>query len=156
MIDTMQQASTRPWLSMAWTIIIGFLLAGSAHGENREIDGMKTIANTYWKLIELNGQPAVLDAGNRELHMVLTIEGDRVQGFSGCNKFTGNYQQGDGQLHFEPLASSRMACITGMEQEKHFLDALESTVRYALSGESLSLYDRHDQLILRFESVYLK
>jgi putative lipoprotein len=273
----MQQANTRPWLSMAWTIIIGFLLAGAAHGETRETDGMKTIVgsvwyrermllppnaeilinleevaradapselisstrfapeggqpwtfslaydpaklhdkgryvlrarieadgrllftstehipafdrspgeplkimvsrvagrpagenvppakpdasltNTYWKLIELNGQPAALGAGNRELHMVLTTEGNRVQGFSGCNKFTGNYQRGDNQLHFEPLASTRMACITGMEQEKRFLDALGNIVRYALSGESLSLYDRQNQLILRFESVYLK
>jgi putative lipoprotein len=78
-----------------------------------------------------------------------------VQGFSGCNKFTGNYQQKDGQLHFEPMASTRMACITSMEQEKRFLDALGSAVRYALNDESLSLYDRHDQLILRFESVFL-
>jgi len=88
--------------------------------------------------------------------MVLTTEGDRVQGFSGCNKFTGNYQRRDDQLHFKPLASTRMACITGMEQEKRFLDVLGNVVRCALIGESLSLYDRHDQLILRFESVYLK
>ena len=115
-----------------------------------------SLTNTYWKLIELNGQPAALGAGDRELHMVLTAEGGRVQGFSGCNKFSGNYQRKDGQLHFEPLASTRMACITGMEQEKRFLDALGSAVRYTLSGERLSLYDRHDQLILRFESVYLK
>jgi len=273
----MQQANTRPWQSKVWLLIIGFLLAGAAHSEDRETDGMKTIVgtvwyrermllppnaeilinleevaradapsdliattrfapeagqpwtfslaydpeklhdkgryvlrarieadgrllftstghipafdrlpgeplkimvsqvagrpaggnvppakpeasltNTYWKLIEINGQPAALGAGNRELHMVLTIEGDRVQGFSGCNKFTGNYQREDSQLHFEPLASTRMACSTGMEQEKRFLDALGNTVRYELSGESLSLYDRHDQLILRFESVYLK
>jgi len=115
-----------------------------------------SLTNTYWKLIELNGQPVALGAGNQELRMVLTSEGDRVQGFSGCNKFTGNYQQGDTQLHFKPLASTRMACITGMEQEKHFLDMLGNVVRYALIGESLSLYDRQNQLILRFESVYLK
>lgn len=269
----MQQANTRPWQSKVWFLIIGFLLAGAAHSEDRETDGMKTIVgtvwyrermllppkaeilinleevaradapsdlisstrfapeggqpwtfslaydpaklhdkgryvlrarieadglllftstehipafdrspgeplkimvslvaggnvpptkpdasltNTYWKLIELNGQPAELGAANRELHLVLATEGDRVQGFSGCNKFAGNYQRGDGQLHFEPLASTRMACITGMEQEKRFLDALGNIVRYALSGESLSLYDRQNQLILRFESVYLK
>ena len=115
-----------------------------------------SLTNTYWKLIELNGQPAALGAGNRELHMVLTTEGDRVKGFSGCNKFTGNYQRRDDQLHFKPLASTRMACISGMGQEKRFLDVLGNVVRYALIGESLSLYDRHDQLILRFESVYLK
>ena len=31
-----------------------------------------SLVNTYWKLIELNGQPAALGAGKRELHMVLT------------------------------------------------------------------------------------
>lgn len=277
MSDIMQPAKTRPWQSMAWLLIIGMLLTGAAHSENKDTDGMNTIVgsvcyrermllpphaeilinleevaradapadlvastrfvpetgqpwafslqydpaklhdkgryvlrarieadsrllftstehipafdrapeeplkimvsqvagkpaggnvppakpdasltNTYWKLIELSGQPVALGAGNRELHMVLTTEGDRVHGFSGCNKFTGNYQQKGGQLHFESLASTRMACITGMEQEKRFLHALGSAVRYTLSGESLSLYDRHDQLILRFESVYLK
>ena len=133
------------------------LVAGRQAGEN--VPPTKpdaSLTNTYWKLIELNGQPVALGAGNRELHMVLTTEGDRVQGFSGCNKFTGNYQRRDDQLHFKPLASTRMACITGMEQEKRFLDVLGNVVRYALIGESLSLHDRHDQLILRFESVYLK
>ena len=46
--------------------------------------------------------------------------------------------------------------MTGMEQEKRFLDALGNIVRYSLIGESLSLYDRQNQIILRFESVYLK
>lgn len=137
-------------------IMVSQIAGRPAGGNVSPVKPDASLTNTYWKLIELNGQPAALGAGNRELYMVLTTEGDRVHGFSGCNKFTGNYQQKDGQLHFEPLASTRMACITGMEQEKRFLDALESTVRYALSGESLSLYERHDQLILRFESVYLK
>ena len=273
----MQQAKIRPWHNMAWILIIGFLLAGAAHSENMETDGMKTIVgsvwyrepmllspnaeilivledvaradapsdqiaatrfapkdgqpwafsleydsaklhdkglyvlrarieadgrllftstehipafdrangvplkimvsrvadrpaggnasppkpdasltNTYWKLIELNGQPVALGARNRELHMVLTTEDDRIHGFSGCNSFMGNYKRGDDQLRFEPLASTRMACITGMEQEKRFLDALGSAVRYTLSGESLSLFGPQDHIILRFESVYLK
>ena len=42
----MQQANTRPWQSKVWFLIIGFLLAGAAHSEDRETDGMKTIVGT--------------------------------------------------------------------------------------------------------------
>ncbi len=49
-----------------------------------------------------------------------------------------------------------MACMGGMAQEKHFLDAFARTKKFNISGESLAVYDDEEQLILRFESVYLK
>jgi hypothetical protein len=45
-----------------------------------------SLTDTYWKLTEIDGQPAILGAGRRELHMVLNSEGAHVRGFSGCNR----------------------------------------------------------------------
>ena len=115
-----------------------------------------SLTDTYWKLTELDGQSASLGAGKKELHMVLTSDGSNVRGFSGCNRFTGTYDLNNELLQFGPLAATMMACMEGMEQEQQFLNALGSTRRFSIKGESLTLYNAEDHLTLRFEAVYLK
>ena len=115
-----------------------------------------SLTDTYWKLSEMEGRPTVLGAGQRELHLVLGSEGNRVHGFTGCNRFTGTYKLDKLQITFGQLASTRMTCMEGMEQEQRFLDALSRTVRFAISGESLVFHGPEGEPILRFQSVYLK
>ncbi len=114
------------------------------------------LTTTYWKLIELNGQPATLGAGKKEVHMVLTSDDSKISGFSGCNRFMGGYNQDNNQIQFGPLAGTMMACMEAMDQEHLFLRTLESSKRFSITGEKLTLYGADDLLILRFESVYLK
>jgi len=115
-----------------------------------------SLTDTYWKLTEIDGQAAVLGAGGRELHMVLTSEGGQVRGFSGCNRFMGSYQQIESQLRFKPLAATQMACLEGMEQEKRFLEALGEVVRFTINGGSLALYTGDERLLLRFQAIALQ
>lgn len=115
-----------------------------------------SLTNTYWKLIELNGEPAALGAGENELHMVLITEGNRVRGFSGCNTFMGTHRVTEDHLQFSQMASTKMACMVGMEQEQLFLSALEGTTGFKINGDSLSLHSANGKLLLRFEAVYLK
>jgi putative lipoprotein len=115
-----------------------------------------SLTDTYWKLVEMGGRAAAPGAGQRELNLVLSSEGARVQGFSGCNRFTGIYELSGDQVRFGQLASTRMACMEGMEQEQRFLDALARTTRLTLSGEDLELYAAEGQPILHFQAVYLK
>jgi heat shock protein HslJ len=115
-----------------------------------------SLTDTYWKLTEIDGQPATLGAGQRELHMVLTSEGDHVRGFSGCNRFTGDYERHESALRFKPLAATRMACLEGMQQEQRFLGLLREVARFTISGDSLALYSWDERLILRFEAVALQ
>lgn len=114
------------------------------------------LVNTYWKLTELNGKPASLGTGKKELHMVLALEKRRVRGFAGCNRFSGTYQKKERRLKFGPMAATMMACVEGMDQEQTFLKALGQTNRYTVTGDNLSLYSGEEKLILRFEAVYLK
>jgi len=44
----MRQKNTKPWLRMAWLLIIGFLISGIAHSEIMETDGMNTIVGSVW------------------------------------------------------------------------------------------------------------
>jgi putative lipoprotein len=130
-------------------------VGGGRGGEGANVPDA-SLTETYWKLIELGGQAAVVGAGGRELHLVLTGEGSRVHGFSGCNRFTGSYRRTDGQLGFTQLASTRMACMEGMEQEQRFLDALGRTSRFTIRGDQLTLDSADGQPSMRFVAVALQ
>ena len=114
-----------------------------------------SLINTYWKLVELQGQPVSTGAGQRELHMVLTGAGNRIRGFSGCNRFFGQYAVSNDQLYFNQLASTPMICFEAMEQEQQFLETLGSISRFEIEGEALILYAAEGREILRFVAVYL-
>ncbi len=114
------------------------------------------LVNTYWKLSELNGKPAKLEVGKKEVHMVFMNEENRVHGFSGCNRFSGTYEEKDGRLHFGQMAATMMACMEGMEQEQLFLKALGKTTRYTVNGDNLALYSGDEKMVLRFRAVHLK
>ena len=114
------------------------------------------LVNTYWKLSELNSKSVKLGVEKKEVHMVFANEKNQVQGFSGCNRFSGTYQQKTNQLKFGPMAATMMACVDGMAQEAAFLKALGKVTRYTIAEDTLSLYSGEQKLILRFEAVYLK
>jgi putative lipoprotein len=128
---------------------------GGRGGEGAKVPNA-SLTETYWKLVELDGQPAGPGAGGRELHMVLTGEGSRVRGFSGCNRFTGGYQSNSGELNFTQLASTRMACMEGMELEQRFLDALGRTNRFTIRGDQLTFYSGDVKPTMRFLAVALQ
>jgi len=115
-----------------------------------------SLAGTYWILIELNGKSALLGDGKKELHMVFNAEDSRVAGFSGCNRFTGGYKLKENQIEFSHMASTRMACMESMEQEQHFLFAIENTKQFKINDEKLFMYDADGKILFCFESAGLK
>ncbi|MEN8211587.1 MAG: META domain-containing protein [Thermodesulfobacteriota bacterium] len=114
------------------------------------------LANTYWKLTALSEIPVQLGAGNKELFMVLTSDGSNLRGFSGCNNFSGQYELQQTKLRFNKIVSTRKMCFERMKQEQHFLDALINTVGYKIDGENLTLYEKDEHPVARFESRYMQ
>ncbi|RUM47229.1 MAG: META domain-containing protein [Desulfocapsa sp.] len=123
-------------------------------GEESKADA--SLSNTYWKAVELSGTPVKIGAGGKELHMILNETTNRVKGFSGCNSFSGGFEQKGKRLSFGPMAATRMACAEGMEQEQLFLQALGSVKKFGISGENLIFYDDTQQQLLHFTAVYLQ
>jgi heat shock protein HslJ len=87
---------------------------------------------------------------------VLTSEATRVHGFSQCKHSVGSRKRNGSQLRFSTLATTRKACVEGMEQEQRFLKALGEMARFTLSGERLAFYTGDERLILRFKAIALK
>jgi len=113
------------------------------------------VTETYWKLVELRGRP--LPALEREPHLILKAEGGRVNGFGGCNGFTGSYtlDEATSRIRFAQIASTMRACLAGMEVEKAFHEVLRAADNYALSGDRLTLNRARMAPLARFEAVYL-
>jgi heat shock protein HslJ len=54
------------------------------------------------------------------------------------------------------MASTMMACMKGMDNEKKFLDALGRVKTWKIAGQQLLLSDAEGKVIARFSAVYAK
>lgn len=118
-----------------------------------------SLINTYWKLLELKGKavPRPEEQG-REVQITLLAQDQRVAGFSGCNRLMGSYRLGEaGQLKFGQLAGTMMACAPAamvLEQQVHAM--LAQVASYRLQGQQLELLNAAQQVVARFDAVYLR
>ena len=108
--------------------------------------------DTGWKLIEWKEA----DGAARPLHeaskaaptlMLSTADGKRrASGFSGCNRYMGSYTLENNNLHFGPLAGTRMACLLPQtsQLESDYLNALEHIARTSVQMKS----PQHLQIVL--------
>jgi heat shock protein HslJ len=110
------------------------------------------LENTYWKLTHLGDVPVIAGEKQREPHLVLRSQDQRVSGSSGCNRLMGGYTREGGTLAFSRLAGTRMACAEGMDTEQHFLAVLEQVKTWKIVGGHLGLLDAGGRLLARFEA----
>ncbi len=114
------------------------------------------IQEIYWKLIGIMGKAVVLNEKQREPYLMLKIENNRVQGFSGCNLMMGSYELKKGnRIHFSKMASTMMACPY-LQEEREFLNVLEQVDNYTISEGVLMLYKARMAPLATFEAVYLQ
>lgn len=95
----------------------------------------RPLTGTTWQLIQLDGR----SVQPREGAFSLTLAEGRVSGVGACNRLSGTYTATEKRaLAFGPIAVTRMACPE-QEQERKFLEALESTTHYDMDGPMLLL-----------------
>jgi heat shock protein HslJ len=95
-----------------------------------------TLEGADWRLTNLPGQ--TVPAGNAA--PTARFEGGRVSGFSGCNRFMGNFTVDRERLTIGTLAGSMMACPEpAMALETAFLSFLSGTLAANVAGDRLSL-----------------
>ncbi len=67
----------------------------------------------------------VVGEEGKDARFVSFAGSERIFGFGGCNRFSGNYSQHDGHLTIGALASTKMACAPErMRKEQEFFDML--------------------------------
>ncbi|WP_172202381.1 META domain-containing protein [Niveibacterium sp. COAC-50] len=114
------------------------------------------LQETYWKLTRLGEAAVVASERQREAHLILHKDNQRVSGSSGCNRLLGGYTLDGEQLSFGNMGSTMMACVEGMEQEQRFLAALQQVARWQIKQGQLTLLDASGKPLARFEAVALR
>ncbi len=101
------------------------------------------LADTEWQLIQLNGLAVKPEEGKFTLRLL--SDGNRVTGVGVCNRLTGTFTTSEMRdLRFEVPAMTRMACVTGMQQEADFVRMLGGITDYAMDGKMLLLFSNGD------------
>ncbi|MEJ6004602.1 META domain-containing protein [Paucibacter sp. AS339] len=102
-----------------------------------------SLVGMQWNATSINnGKQAVVSlvAGS---HVTLNFSAEgRVSGSAGCNQFNGAYRlEGGSKLSIGPVVSTRMMCMDAgvAEQERAFLQALESVATLRIEGTRLEL-----------------
>jgi heat shock protein HslJ len=112
---------------------------------------------TYWRAVEIDGSPVTPQPKKREAHLVLMSEGKRVSGSTGCNRFTGTFEQTADGFRFSQMAVTKMACPPPLEAlERAFLQALNVTAAVQISGNTLELKDASGRVRMRLEALSIE
>lgn len=116
-----------------------------------------TLENTYWKLVDVAGQPARVADNIAEPHLLLHPAQKQAGGGTGCNSFGGPYQLSGDSVRLGPLIATLRACLDPEmnRQERSFLTALGETRTWQVTGDTLTLTGEAGQLA-RFAAEYTK
>jgi heat shock protein HslJ len=99
------------------------------------------LQGTYWKAVEVAGQPTPpIQDPKREAHVEF-LAADRLSGSDGCNRIVGTYALNDDRVTFGQMLGTEMACLNPSGIEQPFRDALQSAARLRLTGNRLELFD---------------
>lgn len=95
------------------------------------------LAGTEWILVSLGDRP--IPAGARP--PTLVIDGTRLAGFGGCNRYTGTIdEKTPGMVTVGPLATTNMACMgPAADIEARYLGGLTRVTRYTIVAGRLQL-----------------
>ena len=83
---------------------------------------LSTLDGTAWRAVRFGSGLATVPPA--EVEFSLEIQGDRLAGRSGCNRYMGGWSSEEDALRIGQLASTMMWCDGLMELERAFLDAL--------------------------------
>ena len=132
------------------SILLAFFLLVTLNG-CFEPDVSSPLKNTYWSLIELNGEDSSNISSQPEVHLVFHANDNTFHGSDGCNRIQGSYIQNKEAFKFESIISTRMYCAESMDQADAFLQVLSKTKLTKIEEDYLILYAA-DVELARFEA----
>ncbi|OBX24426.1 MULTISPECIES: copper resistance protein NlpE N-terminal domain-containing protein [Bizionia] len=113
--------------------------------------GEIAFTDTKWKLVKLMGQ----DITDSEAFISFGTDENRVFGHSGCNNFNGTFEVANKlQLKLSKMATTMKSCPEeDMTIEQKFLEVLNTTDNFSLSGNTMTLNKAKMAPLAVFEAV---
>ncbi|MCI5164782.1 MAG: META domain-containing protein [Candidatus Electrothrix sp. GM3_4] len=128
------------------TIFASLMLTGCAFNQPDGVtDQSQELRETSWNVSGYdNGQGTIMRINNSGQKMTAIFGANgRVSGSSGCNSYSGDYtySAADQTLQLGRLMISAMLCMDEniMQQEGHFITALQTGNSYHITGNTLTL-----------------
>ncbi|MBK8498477.1 MAG: META domain-containing protein [Flavobacteriales bacterium] len=90
-----------------------------------------------WVFESLNGEKVVMPDGVEAPW--LSLAGDQLSGFGGCNRLMGAYKLGESGLSFTGIGSTKMYCEGTMPTENAVKQVLGQVDSYKIEGAALKL-----------------
>lgn len=118
-------------------------------GELVGVINERPLEGTNWLLIELNGKEISTVEYKRPVSVFYQKEGNKVNGFTGCNSFTGSYKLDGPKIVCTPLASTKMFCQETMELETSFLQLLQTEHTFKMDGSHM-IFKNKSNVVARF------
>jgi heat shock protein HslJ len=110
------------------------------------------LEDTHWNAVTIGGAPVVVPQNREAPYILLQSDANRVAAFGGCNRLSGTFEIEGEKLTLSRMASTMMACESGMEQEQALHDALNRVARWRMSGGRLELLDIGGEAVATFEA----
>jgi heat shock protein HslJ len=113
------------------------------------------LEGSFWVLDSYYSADGVQTSVLPRTQLSAQFEGGKVSGSDGCNNYFGEYVLEGDQLTFgEGMGSTMMACEEPvMEQASSFMQALQATASFSISGETLTLKNEAGQALLVFTAA---
>ncbi len=114
--------------------------------------GKYALAETKWKLVELNGK-AVKSSTSKDYFINLDSKSGKFEAFAGCNGIMGTFvMKASTKLMFSKMASTKMACANS-KTEMEFIKALEKVDNYMIEGTMLHFHSGNSNAVAKFEAI---
>jgi putative lipoprotein len=110
------------------------------------------LLETNWRLTRLGAQLIQNPVGTNAVQLTLQSNNGNVVGNAGCNRMFGRYALENDMLKFDGLGGTKMFCEARMELEERFLNALNSVLRWKITGTTLELFDETGTAVATFEA----
>lgn len=114
----------------------------------QELDDWRLVSHSF---LRINDYPVA----QKEITVTLDIKGSEITGFSGCNRFTGQFKfEENGRLAVGPFSGTLRACGPVDDRfERQFRETLEGADYFSFENGILTIRDNQTQFFLRFERV---
>lgn len=129
------------------TIFAALMLAVACNTTQPSLEGSK------WSAREINGERVVLSEDDDPDSFSILFIGDlRIAAMGACNVIMGQYSSSeDGTIKIDHIGTTMMFC-PNLELEERYVKALETTTRYSVKDDVLTLYEDRKAVVV-FEKV---
>ncbi len=98
---------------------------------------------TIWMLKHIG----TTDIPNSKTQPFIQFDSGVFQGFGGCNRFSGTYEQKENLIRVKRITTTKMAC-QNIQTEQDFLNHLQRGTSYRLVNNQLVLFEGKRPLLL--------